>query len=396
MEKAKAAGLSDVRWIDQPMDAPSWSCRRAEAWLVERSGEEPREEKLGSYAEVATSIADYLSPGRRHGGARGRRRGRPFLRLRGEGRPGEARPRVRRPGARHGAGRLEAGRGGHSLPGLDPVKRDRRRPGPGRVASRPGEGRPERGKDDVRLHPLGARGQSPLGPPAGRSGPPDLLGRSARPRPPPLRARGGRRGVRRGEDRDGRGAPARHRAGPPGDRPDRPPAGGEVLRQRRPVRRRERARDRPHARAPDRRGQALPPAPGHPLLVVRRDPLRVPVLRGPPGRGAQGAREPEPGHGRRAPVGGLAGAALLAHALVAPVVPLRRSGERLRDGRGGKQRLPPRLAGATRSRPASRSRSRSSPASGRASPTTAARSPTSIRPTTSSSTTPGWGSRARP
>ena len=62
MERAKAAGLSDVRWIDQAMDDRPWSCRRAEAWLLDGAGDDVPETKLGSYAEVATSIADFSRP----------------------------------------------------------------------------------------------------------------------------------------------------------------------------------------------------------------------------------------------------------------------------------------------------------------------------------------------
>ncbi|HEY1434654.1 MAG TPA: M28 family peptidase, partial [Thermoanaerobaculia bacterium] len=61
-ERAKAAGLSDVRWIDQVSETPSWTCRRAEAWLLQGSGADARETRLGSFAEVATSIADYSRP----------------------------------------------------------------------------------------------------------------------------------------------------------------------------------------------------------------------------------------------------------------------------------------------------------------------------------------------
>jgi len=59
LEKAREAGLEDVRWIDQVNDSASWTCRRAEAWLLEGPGADAKETKLGSYAEVATSIADY-------------------------------------------------------------------------------------------------------------------------------------------------------------------------------------------------------------------------------------------------------------------------------------------------------------------------------------------------
>jgi hypothetical protein len=59
LEHAREAGLADVRWIDQPNDSASWTCWRAEAWLLEGDGAGAKETKLGSYAEVATSIADY-------------------------------------------------------------------------------------------------------------------------------------------------------------------------------------------------------------------------------------------------------------------------------------------------------------------------------------------------
>ncbi len=62
MERAKEAGLEDVKWIDQPSDSLPWTCRSAEAWLVEGEGADAKETKLGSFAEVATSIADYSRP----------------------------------------------------------------------------------------------------------------------------------------------------------------------------------------------------------------------------------------------------------------------------------------------------------------------------------------------
>jgi len=61
-EKAKAAGLSDVRWIDQVAETPSWTCQRAEAWTLEGEGATAKETLIGSYAEVATSIADNSRP----------------------------------------------------------------------------------------------------------------------------------------------------------------------------------------------------------------------------------------------------------------------------------------------------------------------------------------------
>lgn len=62
MEKAKEAGLEDVRWIDQVSDSAPWTCRSAEAWLLEGVGADARETKLGSFAAVATSVADYSRP----------------------------------------------------------------------------------------------------------------------------------------------------------------------------------------------------------------------------------------------------------------------------------------------------------------------------------------------
>jgi Zn-dependent M28 family amino/carboxypeptidase len=61
-ERAKAAGLSDVRWIDQVAETPSWTCHRAEAWLLKGEGADLKETRIGSNAEVPTSIADYSRP----------------------------------------------------------------------------------------------------------------------------------------------------------------------------------------------------------------------------------------------------------------------------------------------------------------------------------------------
>jgi hypothetical protein len=58
-QKAREAGLRDVSWIDQVAQTPSWTCRRAEAWLLEGEGASEKETLLGSYADVATSIADF-------------------------------------------------------------------------------------------------------------------------------------------------------------------------------------------------------------------------------------------------------------------------------------------------------------------------------------------------
>jgi hypothetical protein len=60
--RAREYGLEDVTWIDQAGEDASWTCKRAEAWLLEGAGKDAKETKLGSYAEVAVSIADYSRP----------------------------------------------------------------------------------------------------------------------------------------------------------------------------------------------------------------------------------------------------------------------------------------------------------------------------------------------
>ena len=62
LEKAKEAGLEDVRWIDQKATSLSWTCRSGEAWLLEGEGANAKETKLAAYAEVALSVADYSRP----------------------------------------------------------------------------------------------------------------------------------------------------------------------------------------------------------------------------------------------------------------------------------------------------------------------------------------------
>ena len=60
--RAKAAGLQDVRWIDQVAEHVNWTCRGAEAWLLEGSGANAKETKIVSYADVAVSVADNSRP----------------------------------------------------------------------------------------------------------------------------------------------------------------------------------------------------------------------------------------------------------------------------------------------------------------------------------------------
>src|SRR5512141_1932108 len=60
--RAKAAGLQNVRWIDQVAEHVNWTCRRAEAWLLQGSGTAAMETKIASFADVATSIADFSRP----------------------------------------------------------------------------------------------------------------------------------------------------------------------------------------------------------------------------------------------------------------------------------------------------------------------------------------------
>ena len=57
--KAKEYGLEDVRMIEMPYDHIAWTPKAGELWLLDKDG---RETKLGSYAEVATSLADYSRP----------------------------------------------------------------------------------------------------------------------------------------------------------------------------------------------------------------------------------------------------------------------------------------------------------------------------------------------
>ncbi len=61
-QRARAAGLADVRWIDQVAQSTAWTPLRAEAWLIEGDGAAARETRLGSYAEAKTSIADFSRP----------------------------------------------------------------------------------------------------------------------------------------------------------------------------------------------------------------------------------------------------------------------------------------------------------------------------------------------
>lgn len=57
--KAKEYGLEDVRMIEMPYEGLAWTPKSAELWLVDKDG---KEIKLGSFEEVATSIADYSRP----------------------------------------------------------------------------------------------------------------------------------------------------------------------------------------------------------------------------------------------------------------------------------------------------------------------------------------------
>lgn len=59
LDKAKAAGLDDVRWIDQKAESLSWTGRSGEAWLLEGDGADAKETKIASVAAVGTSLADY-------------------------------------------------------------------------------------------------------------------------------------------------------------------------------------------------------------------------------------------------------------------------------------------------------------------------------------------------
>jgi aminopeptidase YwaD len=56
--RARAAGLQHVLWIDQVAEHINWTCRNAEAWLIEGTGTGATETKIASYADVAVSVAD--------------------------------------------------------------------------------------------------------------------------------------------------------------------------------------------------------------------------------------------------------------------------------------------------------------------------------------------------
>ncbi|MCA1643541.1 MAG: hypothetical protein LC785_16700, partial [Acidobacteria bacterium] len=53
-QAARAAGLEDVKFVEQPLPGPNYTARSAELWMVE-----PFELKLADIAEHATYLADY-------------------------------------------------------------------------------------------------------------------------------------------------------------------------------------------------------------------------------------------------------------------------------------------------------------------------------------------------
>ncbi|HWR17643.1 MAG TPA: M28 family metallopeptidase [Terriglobales bacterium] len=57
--KAKEYGLEDVRILELPYREPAWTPKSGELWLLDKDG---KETKLGSFEEVATSIADNSRP----------------------------------------------------------------------------------------------------------------------------------------------------------------------------------------------------------------------------------------------------------------------------------------------------------------------------------------------
>ncbi len=288
-----------------------------------------------------------LAAGGRHRRARRRGLRRNRRGLCGQGRARQDRARLRQPGARHGAGRLEARRSRDPVLVLLAPQSSGRFGGPGGLDIRPGDGRPEGREDDVRHRDLGARGQGAVGSDERRGLAP--LGRRGRRLRFRAAAPAGCRRLRRpprSEDRHGRGPHPGHGSLSARGRAHGAPAGGEVLGERRPVGGREHPRDRPRADAPHRRGQASPSAPEHPVLVGRRDLLRVPVFRRPPRGGEKVPRQPQPGHGRSEAVGGASHAVHGAHAVGRALVSLRRPAEHPRGRRPGEQRLSRRLAGA--------------------------------------------------
>ena len=230
MERAREAGLEDVKWIDQVADSTPWTGRSAEAWLVEGEGPDAKETKLASVAEVGDLSRRLFASGEGHGGDRRRGIGRERRGLQGKGRPGKDRARVRQPGDGHGTGRLETGRGRHPRLVVDEAERARRRAGPGRVAARSREGWTEGGKDHLRVRPLGAGRKNPVGPAPRGSDAANLRdGRRDEPSEAPCP---GRRRLRHRvgeEDGDGRRPSERNRPEAARDRSDRASPGVEVL-----------------------------------------------------------------------------------------------------------------------------------------------------------------------
>ena len=372
---------------------PSWTCERADAWLLEGEGAGAKETRLGSYAEVATSIADFSRPadvtaelvdvGRRDRAADydGKDvRGKIVLAY------GSPSPVMEQAVWKRGA----AGILSCSSTRLNPLA-----DAPDQIAwqSVPAEGRPERREDDVRLHPVGAGGQGPLGPLKG-----DVADR--------IFALGQARAVvplrvhivvesvvpPREEDGDGRGADPRYRPVAARDRPDEPPPGGEVLGQRQPVRRREHARDRPRADAADRarescRSRAAASGSGGATRSTRSTGTSrtTPAKRrrsSPTSTRTWSARSSRSGSRTQ----------FMARTPWSRPSYLSDVEESVLDAvvKGNNAYLP---AWQSDSHAARRrlSRSRSFRTSEPASPSTRRRSPTSTRPTTSSSTTPGSG-----
>ncbi len=345
---AREGGGPPGRPLDRPEGGqPDWTvqagrglARRGRAAPMRRDEDRPRCE------DVATSHRRQFPARRRHRRARGRGRRGQRRRLRRQGRARQDRSRLRIAGPRDGAGRLEARRRRHPLVVVLAAQPARRRRGPDRLAlaspkrtartARRRRSRSSSRRARARRSPTAcaararAAGEPVRRRPASRCGCASWSSRSC--------CRSGRpRWSRRGSP-----APIRRfrRSSSPAHLQEEKFSANDDQSGRR-----EHARDRPRPDAAHRQRNAAPAAPRHPLLVVRRDLLRVPVLRRPPGRGEEGPRQPQPGHGGREAVGRPPDAVHGAHALVAAVLPLRRPGEHSRRGRGRQQRVSPGVAG---------------------------------------------------
>ena len=351
--RAKAAGLQDVRWIEQKAVNPNWTGRHSEAWLIAGSGADAVETKIASMEDVATSLADNSRPANLTAELVDVGAGENAAGLRRQGRPRQDRSRLRIAGPRDGTGRLEARGFRASFRGRPRGStRSPRRADQVAWLSVPEKDGPNGEKTTFAIVLSAREGKSLSDRMRGES--PRRWGAGSTKAGEPLRLRVMIDSVVLPERRT-----AMVEARIPGTDPalpeivlTAPSPGGKVFGQRRPVRGRQRPRDRPRPDEAHRQRSAAPAATRHTLLVGGRDLLRVPVLRRQPRRGEEVPGRHQPGHGGSEAVDRPSDAIHGSHALVAAVVPLRRPAEHSRRRRGRQQRVSSGVAGpVARSRP---------------------------------------------